>query len=273
MNNLEPVVRKRGNYLLDVSCINVASFLQFASLTHRLWGKASKGELAFRGQSNSRWGLISSAIRGVEVDNRVPSSFDFGKQCISEFDSVSAFVDFANGAGITLPESATDFIRTKDASRIWGKNWIHNWPNEDVWDLIALAQHHGMHTRLLDFTSEPLTAAFFAAKSIWDSFMTSPPSSRMYLCVWALDLRFTRAIGSITRRYEEPIYEVHVPRGANEYLKAQDGFFLINRGMNDLLMTEGKIGLERTFRERYDFWIRGTRLKSNNIDIGWMTRQ
>ncbi|RJF92238.1 FRG domain-containing protein [Noviherbaspirillum saxi] len=110
--------------------LRVSSWNEFVALNAQLDG------WAFRGQQDARWALISSLSRYLE-----------------------AFI----------PERPTWRIREERAIRIF-KRKAHNYlTNPAVLDndlrCLALMQHHGAPTRLLDFTKSPFVAAFFAMES------------------------------------------------------------------------------------------------------------
>ena len=90
----------------------------------------------FRGQSDVEWGLVPSIARIRAPENA-------GELYLRDWEGVERFL-------------IEEF--TKKAAPFM------NFTPKNKWELLVHAQHHGLPTRLLDWTTNPLKALFFAVE-------------------------------------------------------------------------------------------------------------
>lgn len=256
---------------------SVREFLDYLLPNAVHWNSARRGELAYRGQASSCWLLVPKAFRpgvmSVYSSVSLPAEpVRVTPQARAEFHAVQQFVEAADAAGLQIPEAGGRFLLQEHPRHIFNDDdWEYSWPKGQFLETLALAQHHGIPTRLLDFTEDPLVAAYFAASPIWD-----PKKSQIregkdgeHLAVWVIDLRFVKAVNSIRGRYPERIGEVRVPRARNTFLHAQSGIFLVDRGANDVIARRELLSIDSALVERAKFWHTGNRLAGKKIARTW----
>ncbi|POA19628.1 hypothetical protein C1886_12175 [Pseudomonas sp. FW300-N1A1] len=176
----------------------------------------------FRGQADSSWSLIPSILR---PRNQPPITtegemVDASFMVFLELEYLSSFARHCDNIGISIPNDSQEFRRevmnTQKAGRFFRNPSL--WPDTRILDLMAMAQHHGVPTRLLDWTTKAYTAAYFAASSALSRFGEWEQTDR--LAIWALDIEL---IGL------HPEVVLHrAPGAVSRHLAAQGGLFTVH---------------------------------------------
>lgn len=240
-----------------------SEFVATLRLSDTRWRPVS-GHLSpwiFRGQADARWRLQPSAWRPDGQATLQPllcGTADEATQLaedMSELDPLDNTIDFASIPAERITQflnqllaeitAIREFAELADsighpvpalASFVCPMDWVRWWyaPLDDIQEepkslglAMLLAQHHGIPTRLLDWSWNPLVAALFAARDAMQ--LSTQPED---ISVWAAD----------TSRLEltERLTVVKCERYRHTFLHAQHGLSIHDNKANHQFLRSGE---------------------------------
>lgn len=124
----------------------------------------------YRGESTTKYKLVPSALR--EKSEKVLNAewggspiLCEGSQIRCEYYKLWQFYKFANEHGLKI--NSSEFMRleylSSISSRFAFQDRSYKWLSAEYEELAALAQHYGMPTRMIDWSSDLLTSLYFAS--------------------------------------------------------------------------------------------------------------
>ena len=141
-----------------VPCKTAMHFLQELDETHERWGEQL---WIYRGHNDARWELLPSLFR--DWDEETHPSY--------EITLIKLFVQNANLANLPIPANSLGYVSRAEMGKgpltqlgvmdFFGDGLVYDFTHV----AFAIAQHSGVPTRLLDFTFDPMVAAYFASET------------------------------------------------------------------------------------------------------------
>jgi FRG domain-containing protein len=191
-----------------------------------LWDRGDEGDWIFRGQAEAVWKLVPAAHRPDAflpfVPGQLHTPLSRTTKLLYEFQHVMEFAGLITEKGLEVPGDSQE-LRHPSALSLDEKEF----PPVKYRGIFGLAQHHGIPTRLLDWTWKPLVAAYFAA--VDPARREVDPGQRAeesdgQLAIWALQRRF---LIDVCRHWDPGAVPVTVPTKSNPNIALQAGLFTL----------------------------------------------
>lgn len=178
-------------------------------------------DFIYRGQANSEWPLLPSIYRESTI-NRLKgvtgNEIENHWQVIKELYLLKGFVENCDQIGLSIANDSIEF--RKKHLEIQDKYTLEPdlWPDEKLFELMALAQHHGVPTRLLDWSRQPYIAIYFAMSSALSRIVDKQWKAHDKLAIWALN---------INQISHYNVKVISVPGSISPHVASQSGLFTV----------------------------------------------
>lgn len=192
--------------------------------------------LLFRGESSAKFSLIPSALRpekqnefrrlaeaaGLIVENGGrPLNEDEHIDC--ELQLIKFFYKTANQKGLPLPPLPYKWHeRLQNHWLMTNDDQLKEWIPVELAETVALMQHYGFPTRMLDWSTNILTALYFAAHGAAQRLKDKEADNTDYMVIWILEKPIDTGI-KLSPKDTFPIRFVTPSYAGNPNLSAQKG--------------------------------------------------
>ena len=140
------------------------------------FGRKMKGFI-YRGESSKNWKLLPRIFRCQQDDKYEP------ERICQEIKELSEFFLEANYQGLKVPDNK--MIHYSPAEILGTDSF---WILDEFEEIMALAQHYGLPTRLLDWTKDIFVAFYFASAGVLEKEANTEPC----LVIYALNYGFLK---------------------------------------------------------------------------------
>lgn len=251
-----------SKYIKEVIFNDADSLLKAINYGGELY-KALSGGFIYRGHFSDKYKLVPAALRGGGLDPFHPSRYNEDDklklvseleitQIWGEYQLLQQFYNNCDRNNLRVPDCVRlrdSVVKSYDLVSLFKRE---EWLPRELWEVAALAQHYGVPTRLLDWTSNIHTALYFSVADYVKPLSLSEHLARNenrllhsgkidedHCEVWALDTKII-----IGKENTLPLKLIRPPYNGNPNLAAQEGIFTLWSVMKPV-QTKGKIKIEQ----------------------------